>query len=292
MSTRPESEADVAAWLEDRGAVLLTIDSSSPVSGFPSSGDMAVAHGFLAGNASAELERMEQRRQRFGNGGPVQPSKLSDSDLEEFLESIKHDYTAGVISIAKHALKKSGWAPQPGDTENIPDKFINYLQILAVQAPCFEVINEDNEKVTYKEKDYNDLIDKAADLLEQAVSAYQGQVDVLGIKNSLTELAKSLTSETKKTDSICILSQHAIPVEPAIPGYFVFLTQATMTLTSGKANIYESNLVVYSLRLKFSKELWETGLYKVVGKKAYADAHDFFDDLDTPSSDSVKLCFE
>ena len=292
MNKRPESDTDVTAWLEDEGTVLLTLDSYSPLSGFPSNGDMSIAHGFLAGDASAELQRMEQRRQRFGNGGPIQVGKLSDSDLEEFLESIKNDYAAGVTSIAKHALKKSGWKPQPGNTENIPENFIKYLQILAVDAPCFEVINEDNEKVTYKEKDYNDLIDKAADLLEQAVKAYAGAVDIVGIKNSLTELAKSLTSETKKTDSLCILSQHAIPVEPAIPGYFVFLTQAKMTLTSGKANIYESTLVVYSLRLKFSAPLWTNGLYKVVGKKAYADAHDFFDQLDTPSSDSVKLCFE
>ena len=145
MNKRPESDTEVAAWLEDEGTVLLTVDSSSPVSGFPSNGDMSIAHGFLAGDASAELERMEQRRQRFGSGGPIQVGQLSDSDLEEFLESIKNDYAAGVTSIAKHALKKSGWKPQPGNTENIPENFIKYLQILAVDAPCFEVINEDNE---------------------------------------------------------------------------------------------------------------------------------------------------
>jgi hypothetical protein len=154
-----------------------------------------------------------------------------------------------------------------------------------------EVIDVSDQSVSYREQNYNELIGKAADLLQQGI---EGEVNVSRIVDSLTNLAKGLTTSVKKADSICVLSQNAIPLEPARPGYFVYLTQATMKLTKdGKSEIYESTLTVYWMKLRFSTEMWTSGFYKVIGKQAYEDAHDWFQAIDTPVPPGApKLCFE
>jgi hypothetical protein len=61
----------------------------------------------------------------------------------------------------------------------------------------------------------------------------------------------------------------------------------------GKAEMYESTLAVYQMKLRFSTEMWTSGFYKVIGKQAYEDAHDWFETIDTPvPANTPKLCFE
>jgi hypothetical protein len=280
------TEHEVIAWFGD-GAKPLSAGPSA-VAGFPRTGDIAVARGLLTGrDVEHALQDMTRLKQRFG--GTIDPKSMSDSDLEEYLAEIKNKPELGVTTVATVALKKSQWTPQPGDNRNVPEKFISYLDILS-KAPCMEVIGISDQSVSYRESNYNELIKKAADLLEQGI---EGEVDVKRIVSSLTTLAQGLTTSVKKTDSICVLAQNAIPLEPARPGYFVYLTQATMKLSKdGKAEVYESTLTVYQMKLRFSSEMWTSGFYRVIGRQAYQDAHDWFETIDTPvPADAPKLCF-
>jgi hypothetical protein len=281
------NEDEVVAWF---GADVKTLSAGpSLVAKLPATGDLAVARGLLTGgNVENALRDMVRLKQRFG--GRIDPKSMNDSDLEEYLAAIKNKPELGVTTVATVALRKSGWTPTPGDNRNVPDKFIKYLDILS-KAPCMEVIDVSDQSVSYRERNYNDLIKKAADLLKQGI---EGEVDVNRIVDSLTSLAQGLTTSVKKTDSICVLSQNAIPLEPARPGYLVYLTQATMKLSKdGKAEVYESTLTVYWMKLRFSTEMWTSGFYRVIGKQAYEDAHDWFQAIDTPiPAGAPTLCFE
>jgi hypothetical protein len=280
------TEHEAIAWFDDNADRLAA--GPTAVADFPGTGDLSVARGLLTGpHVEQALQDMTRLKQRFG--GSIDPRSMSDSDLEEYLAEIKNKPELGVTTVATVALKKSQWTPQPGDNRNVPAKFITYLDILS-KAPCMEVIGVSDQSVSYRESNYNELIAKAADLLEQGI---EGEVDVKRIVDSLTTLAQGLTTSVKKTDSICVLAQNAIPLEPARPGYFVYLTQATMKLSKdGKAEVYESTLTVYQMKLRFSSEMWTSGFYRVIGKRAYADAHDWFETIDTPvPANAPKLCF-
>jgi hypothetical protein len=281
------NEDAVVAWF--RGDVRTLTAGPSLVANLPATGDLAVARGLLTGsNVEKALEDMTRLKQRFG--GRIDPKSMNDSDLEEYLAAIRNKPELGVTTVATVSLKKSGWTPDPGKNQNVPDKFIKYLDILS-KAPCMEVIDVSDQSVSYRERNYNDLIRKAAELLKQGI---EGGVDIKKIVDSLTHLAEGLSTSVKKTDSICVLAQNAIPLEPARPGYLVYLTQATMKLSKdGKADVYESTLTVYWMKLRFSSEMWTSGFYRVIGKQAYEDAHDWFEAIDTPiPMGAPKLCFE
>jgi hypothetical protein len=289
MSGTAMSEDDVVAWFAGDFAEAKPLTAGPHVlASLPATGDIAVARGLLTGrDVDKALQDMIRLKQRFG--GSIDPKSLNDSDLEEYLAAIKNKPELGVTTVATVALRKSQWTPKPGDNKNVPDKFIKYLDILS-KAPCMEVVDVSDQSVSYREQNYSELIKKAADLLKQGI---EGDVDVTRIVDSLTSLAQGLTTSVKKTDSICVLSQNAIPLEPARPGYLVYLTQATMKLSKdGKAEVYESTLTVYWMKLRFSTEMWTSGFYRVIGKQAYEDAHDWFEAIDTPiPAGAPRLCF-
>lgn len=286
MTARTFTDSELDAWFSE---TVTLAAAPGEVGRMPSNGDVAVARAIPTGpKVDVAIKELRALKQRFG--GQIDPGTMDEKDLEAYLNEIKYKPSVGVTTVATVSLRKSGWSPQPGSTKNIPEKFVTYLGILA-KAPCMEVIESNDETVSYREKNYNDLIDKAIKLLQLGID---GETDIDKIRNSLTSLAQGLTTSVKKTNSICILSQHAVALEPATPGYSVFLTQATMTLNKdGKAEVYESSLTVYWLKLRFNAEMWSSGMYRRIGKKAYADIDDFFDDIETPVPDSApKLCFE
>ncbi len=274
----------VAQWF-DQGFALMR-GGAAPAGGLPAGGDMAVAKGMLAGPGSAAARAaMSKIREDFG--GAVDPAAMTGSALDRYLKRIRDTPAVGVTTVASVALKKAGWTPDVGKGGNDPARFQNYLNVLAT-APCMMPPSIETTEITYREKKYDQLIDEASKLLTASLGGDSDE-----IVKALTAIAKTAVTNVQKQQSVCIISQHAVAIDARTPGYYVYLTKATVTRTTKKSELLESSLVVYGMTIPFSVEAWTSGLYEPIGRRAYADAEDWFKGIDTPTPEGApKLCFE
>lgn len=249
-------------------------------------GDRTAAVTALIGAGSKDaLTVMENIHAKFGK--TVDPKKMTDEELEEFLENLRTNPYLGLTTVTSETLKRSGWKPDLDEPDNDPKKFEAYIQALT-GAPCILFRGQEKHKVDYAEKDYDDLIDQAVELFKAATGEDPGE-----IRDSLVALAKTATRNVDTTEKVCILSNNVIKIDSGASSYNVWLTLATMKKTKGKASMMESSLLIYSLALDFNEELWKAGVYKQIGRKLYHDYNDWADDMNAKANSAdAKLCIE
>lgn len=222
-------------------------------------------------------------------------SEYTDEDLEEMADVFLKNPIEAVTTLLNACRVESKWNPLSSNTKESAEGFSAYTKLVS-SINLLEVENAQTETLTYAEKNYKDLIDKAANAIS---SIFTG--DITTIKNSLTSLAIACTSQSNTENTATTFCQSQVSCTGSDKDIHYALAYTWMSMkysvNSGKsapANEYQQQTQIVGASFKFAVLKLTHAVAKNLARLEYGvcSLSEFAQAMSTPISTGVKSCLQ
>lgn len=220
-------------------------------------------------------------------------SEPTQKEIEE-MAAVFQDYPSQAVSTLLNAARvESGWDPISGNSEDSAKGFAKYTSFVS-NISLFEIVTVDSKELHYEEKNYKDLIAKAANAV---TSIFTG--DPKKITSSFTDLAVACTSQSNTKNTATTFAQNEITTESMGRDVWYSLGYTWMQMeyseNSGKsapANEFKSTTKVIGAKFKFSSLLLTKTMAEKLARLQYGvcSLEEFNKSITTPTAPQSKTC--
>lgn len=220
-------------------------------------------------------------------------SEYSDADIEEMAEVFIKNPVEAVTTLLNACRVESKWNPLSSNTKESAEGFSSYTKLVS-SLNLFEVESAETESLSYSEKDYKDLINKAADAISGIFTG-----DITTIKNSLTSLAIACTSQSNTENTATTFCQSQVSCIGSEKDIHYSLAYTWMSMrysvNSGKsapANEYQQQTQIVGASFKFAVLKLTHAVAKNLARLQYGvcSLSEFAQSMKTPVMTGTKSC--
>ncbi len=190
--------------------------------------------------------------------------KNSKSECEGSMFEDPNCWDDAAATLLNQSQVIADFFPGSQSPEELSEQFPVYVEEININ-PFFNLQKTDSQKMNYESENYDVFIDAVGtvitDMMNTMIGASQGVVDVGAIKDSITNMAKSLVNTESSSSENSTFTQNSITKissATAKPEIYYYLTYTYLKLTyesDGKSEVTTQEFVIQVTEFKLNTTL-------------------------------------